>query len=341
MHQPNAPVVDGLIRWLEQEHGGSVALVEPVVSKGEGFDSTVLFVRLAGAALPDPWREPLVLRVKADADRTPEAEREAEVQGWMADRGYPAPRVLRVFAAGELVDVPVQVMERAPGVLLIDRVKARPWRARSLCGQLAEAHVDLHAVPSEGFPAGDDLLEQRLRLPHRVCEELDDDALRRGLEQVETLEPTLRDFPVSVCHGDYHPLNVLVSGAVVTVIDWTDAGLGDRHGDIARTQGLLDLAELAAGNGVERRVLRIVGPWFARTYRRAYERRLGVDPSRIALWMPVQLLHGWAQARALHAGLFDRGDDAVDERIERVPAHLVAELERRFEAAMDEARDLP
>jgi aminoglycoside phosphotransferase (APT) family kinase protein len=337
MHQPHAPAVDALVGWLEGQHGGTVELAEPAVSKGEGFDSDVHLVRLSGATLPERWREPLALRVKAEADRGPEAEREAVIQGWLADRGYPAPRVLRVFAPGELVELPVQVMERAPGVLLVDSLKSRPWRARSLCGRLAGAHAALHALASEGFPVDDDLLERRLRLARGVCTALADDALRRGLEQVEALEPNLRVGAVSVCHGDFHPLNVLVSGSVVTVIDWTDSGLGDRHGDVARTLALLELAELAATSDLERRALRVIGPWLARTYRRAYERALDIDPARVALWMPVQLLHGWAQARALHAGLFDRGGRS-DDRAARVPEALGAELERRFTAALREAR---
>ena len=337
VHQPHAPAVDTLADWLEGEHGGTVELAEPAVSKGEGFDSEVHLVRFSGAMLPAPWREPLALRVKAEADRGPEAVREAAIQGWLADRGYPAPRVLRVFAPGELVDLPVQVMERAPGVLLVDALKSRPWRARSLCGRLASVHAELHTLAPDGFPVDDDLLERRLRLARTVCEALADDALRRGLEQVDDLEPSLRAGPSSVCHGDFHPLNVLVAGSVVTVIDWTDAGIGDRHGDVARTLLLLELAELAASNHLERAVLRMVGPWLARSYRRAYERSLDIDPARVALWTPVQLLHGWAQARALHAGLFDRGD-RPDDRAERVPEALVAELEGRFTAAMGQAR---
>jgi hypothetical protein len=49
----------------------------------------------------------------------------------------------------------------------------------------------------------------------------------------------------------------------------------------------------------------------------------------------VHLLHGWSQARGLHAGLFDR-EGGADNR-SRVPAALVDELERRFDQAIERA----
>jgi aminoglycoside phosphotransferase (APT) family kinase protein len=322
-----------LVRWLSDRYGGGIDVVEPPTSKGEGFDSMVYLLHLAGERLPEEWRRPLVLRVKAGVDRGPEAEREATIQGWLADRGYPAPRVLQVFEAGELLDLPAQVMERAPGSLVLDAIRSAPWRARRLCTELAALHARLHSIPADGFPPTDDLLDRRMRLARTVASELDDVDLRRALERVESRADELRDAPAAICHGDFHPLNVLVAGDSAMVIDWTDAGVGDRHGDIARTLLLFELAAIAASGAVERRVLKVVGPLLARFYRRGYERVLPIDPDRLRLWVPVHLLHGWSQVRALHGGLLDRGEED-DARTGRVPPELLAELRRRFDRAI-------
>lgn len=330
-------VVAALRAWLVEQHGSDVELAEPVDIRGEGFDSTVLFVRLRGAALPPAWTEPLVLRVKADASREDEARREAAVQGWLADRGYPAPRVLCVWGPGELVGLPVQAMERAAGDVILDAVRARPWRAPALVAELARVHTALHELPIDGFPVDVDVLDARLRLTRRVVASGRVPELARPLEQVEALETRLRAAPASICHGDFHPLNVLSTGDRTTVVDWTDAGVGDRHADVARTLALFDLARIAGASRAERAVLSVAGPVLGRLYRRGYERRLPIDPARIRLWLPVQLLHGWAQAAALHAGLLDRddpADDRTDDRADRVPRSLVDELRRRAEAAI-------
>jgi aminoglycoside phosphotransferase (APT) family kinase protein len=330
---PLADEIAALIGWLDARYGRGVALAEPATSKGEGFDSDVYLVRFSGDALPEEWRRPLVLRIKSDGDRLDEARHEAATQAWLANRGYPAPRVLEVFAPGALLDRPAQVMERAPGALMLDSVVSKPWRALRAVRQLASLHVQLHTMPIDDFPVGDDLLDRRLRLPRHAAEELGDESLRAGLDRVMALAPRLRESPPSVCHGDFHPLNVLLDGEHATVIDWTDAGIGDRHGDVARTLVLFDVAAIAASNAGERVALRAAGPRLGKAYRRAYHRALPLDPERVNLWKPVHLLHGWSQALSLHAGMFDRGD-GHDDRHDRVPPKMVAELDRRFHAAI-------
>lgn len=327
MNGPNA--VDALVAWTGQRFGGAVRLVEPPTTNDHGFDSDIHFVHLAGDVLPDEWRRPLVLRVKPDAGRISVARYEAEVHGWLADRGFPAPPVLVVLEPGVVAEGPAQVMTRAPGEMLLDVLRRRPRRGRHLLGQLARLQARLHRLDPQGFPPGEDLLDKRLRLTRLTANMLDHPGLRDGLRRVEDLAGELRDAPEVVCHGDYHPLNVLAAGDSMTVIDWTDAGVGDRHGDFARTLLLFDVAWIVASGRAERLALRGLGPMLARFHRRAYEREAPLDERRLALWTPVHLLHGWSQAVGAHEGVVSGDQD------QRVPFPLVTALERRFQRAVD------
>ncbi len=76
----------------------------------------------------------------------------------------------------------------------------------------------------------------------------------------------------------------------------------------------------------------MIGPQLGRMYLRAYNSRCRVDRERIALWMPVHLLHGWSQVASLRAGRWAGG--AEDDRADRVPDAMVAELRDRFRAAL-------
>lgn len=42
-------------------------------------------------------------------------------------------------------------------------------------------------------------------------------------------------FKSSLCHGDYHLYNLIMSGNNVTIIDWVDSSAGDLRADIYRT----------------------------------------------------------------------------------------------------------
>jgi len=57
----------------------------------------------------------------------------------------------------------------------------------------------------------------------------------------------LSDKSEQLCHGDFHPLNVLFDGEKYWIIDWVDATAGSPYADMCRTYVLLksQVAELA------------------------------------------------------------------------------------------------
>jgi aminoglycoside phosphotransferase (APT) family kinase protein len=136
-----------------------------------------------------------------------------------------------------------------------------------------------------------------------------------------------------VCHGDFHPLNVMVDGASAAVIDWTDAGLGPREADVARTVLLLSVAAVAASGRLERAALTVAGPRLARRYRRRYEQGAPLHERRMASWDALHALHGWAQIEMLHAGRFDAESSSTGNDA-RVPRELAGWLRARVEASL-------
>ena len=296
-----AVVAGALCRWLEARFGGTAVVAEPPEQVPGGRDSRIHLVRFAGDALPGRWRAPLVARVLPDAERYEQGLREASTHDWCADQGVPVPRVLAVAAPGEVLDLPVQVMERVTGTTMAAAMTGRPWTARAEVDRLARLHVVLHRLDGASSPlhrSGASLLDRRLSLVRRVVADRPASALADGLERVDALRGRLEGSAPSVCHGDFHPLNVLVDGPRASVLDWTDAGVGDRHGDVARTALLFRMAAGFAQGTAERVALRGGGPLLARRYLRSYRRLLPLDADRLRLWEPVHLLHAWAQVEA-------------------------------------------
>jgi aminoglycoside phosphotransferase (APT) family kinase protein len=328
-------VAERLRGWVTARFGGQVAVVGQPGSVGAGFDSYIHLVQLAGDELPAPWRDPLVVRLLPSVDRVAQSQREAEVQTWCAGRGYAAPAVLAVLAPDEVFGLPAQVMERAPGTTALDALKARPWRARALVDQLVDLQLRLHALDTSGWPGPAEpaaLVAQRLSLPRRVAVEREDADLAAALQQAERLLPLATSGTAVICHGDFHPLNVVVDGSSASVIDWTDAGMGPREADVSRTLLLFNVAAIAATSSIERIVLRAAGPRLAGRYRRVYEQGAALDPARMRAWEALHALHGWSQILMLHGGGFE-GDSSSDGQRGRVPVELATYLRRRFDAA--------
>jgi aminoglycoside phosphotransferase (APT) family kinase protein len=315
--------------WLEREYGGTVLDAEAPRTIGTGFSTLIDYVWFVGRDLPPEWTGPLVARTHKTVEEAAVARREAAIQDWCVERAYPAPRVIAVFDPGELGDLPVQVMQRGPHATLFDAVKRAPWRAPRLVDRLAALQVRLHALPIEGWPEpdGEGLAERRLRLVRRWLAAHEDADLRAALTRVEPLLPELDTGPKVACHGDFHPLNVLVDGDESMVIDWTDAALGDRHGDVARTQLLFRLAAvLATSNRAAKALVGASQGWLSKRFLNAYQRVVPLDAERLRKWEAVHLLHGWAQIVEAH--------DAGGELADRVPIELIPWIRERFESAL-------
>jgi aminoglycoside phosphotransferase (APT) family kinase protein len=330
-------VAEAVREWLVAQYGGTVSLAEEPSAVGDGFDNWIHRVRYAGAPLPESLRAPLIARVHPTADRLELAQREAQIHDWCADRKYPAPRVLAIIPPDENDGMLVQLIERFPGDTMFAALVGAPWKAFALLDRLAELQAQLHALPTDGWPApSGSLAERRLALVREVADELHDDDLLRALSQTDRLLPRLETAPAVACHGDFHPLNVLVDGDRAAVIDWTDAGLGDRHGDVARTALLFHVAAIAASKPSERAALRAAGPVLSRRYLRAYAKRAPLERERLWLWEPVQLLHGWSQVAGVQAGIWDNFAED-DARTERVRPELGDWLHARFDKAIERA----
>ena len=252
----------------------------------------------AGERLPPEWQRPLVARTHKTVSEAAVARREAAIQEWCSTHQYPAPRVIALFGPGELVDLPVQVTQRGPDKTLLDAVKRAPWRAPGLVDRLASLQIQLHALPIGDWPEpdGEGLAARRLRLVRRFLSTHENPDLSAALARVETLLPELDAGPRVACHGDFHPLNVLVDGDTSMVVDWTDAALGDRHGDVARTSLLFHFgAALATSNRAAKAAMGASQGLLSRRFLRAYTRWVPLDAGRLRKWEAVHLLHGWAQ----------------------------------------------
>ena len=330
-----AAVAAAVAGWASGRFGGPVEVVGDPSSIGVGFDSYIHRLDLRGASLPADWRVPLIVRLLPTPDRAPQAEREATVQHWCAGKGYAAPRVLAVLEPDDLLGLPTQVMERAPGTTMLDAFSSKPWRARALVDQLAGLALRLHSLPTSEWPEDDrsdtTLVDRRLGLPRRVVAEFDRPELTAALQSADELGRATLDGPAVVCHGDFHPLNVMVDGDHASVIDWTDAGLGPREADVARTLILFHVAAIAAGSRVERVALKLAGPRLARRYHRTYQAGAALDPRRLQVWDLLHAVHGWAQVEMLHAGGFD-GASSAD--VTRVPLSLRDYLRSRVERSL-------
>jgi aminoglycoside phosphotransferase (APT) family kinase protein len=310
--------------WLAGQGYGVVTDGAPPARLSGGVDFWVYGLRFAGPGLPAQWSAPLVARVPAAAARYGILRQDSAAQSWVAARGYPAPEVLTVLGPGEALPLPVQVMARAPGVPLI--AAARGSGFLELLGRLGAAHAELHQLgrpPADADPGP--VPDNWLRLTRRLNQSGDFEQLAAALRAIEVARDRLDVADPVLCHGDFHPGNVLTApgASALHVIDWTNAGVGDRHGDIARTLLWFEIAMVAAPRRASRVLMRVSRRWLQRAYLNGYRRVLPVDLERVQLWRPVTLLAIWSAAETSQRGFLGQE--------QRLPASLLGWAAREFE----------
>jgi aminoglycoside phosphotransferase (APT) family kinase protein len=302
---------------LAGKFSGEVTDVEVPVRVTGGFDFWIYGLHFGGAGLPAQWTAPLIARIPAAAERFVLLEQECRVQDWVAAHGYPAPPLLELLAPGELFDSPVQVMQRVAGTRMDDAIMAAPSRIPGLAGQLAASQAALHRLPvPEWARAGPEwpLADKQLLLARYLVAQGLRGPVAEALERAERIVPLLEVPQPVICHGDFHPRNLLVDTDTVWVIDWTNAGIGDRHGDIARTEWLFRFAAVAITGETGRAVNQAL-PALSRNYLSSYRRELPIDATRLRLWMPLQNLSAWAMAVAGEQGFYGPSPAGNDSRI--------------------------
>jgi hypothetical protein len=171
------------------------------------------------------------------------------------------------------------VLELLDGPDMLSLLQRQPWRVLGLAHALAGAHLAVHQAE-----APVDLPEVRqvlaARINHAVMPfRLRDYAMRvlDGLPDGDRL-----------CHGDFHPGNVLLAAGRVAVIDWPGAARGTPEADHARTRLLLRWADPLPGTSPVFRALITAGrSMFAHGYARAYRRGASQPLRRSDSWLIV------------------------------------------------------
>ena len=301
-----------LLAHLRRElHAPALAYAEPPAAISGGYDTRIFGFRLAGG--PAEWSGPLILRVLNPAHDPARALRERATQNALAGLGSPVPRVLTACVDRAPLGAGFMVMDRAAGRPLLDA------RRPGVAWTLAETHARLHALNPEpvlralddegraagwGFDRDTVSFEGHLASLDRRIREAGLAGLAGGMRWLLGAGPGASG-PRVICHGDFHPQNVLaVDGRVTAVLDWPNMVVAAPEYDVASTRVILTQTPvalfpvpaalrplLAAG----RRIL-------VARYLAVYRKRRALDRARLPYFEAAACMRGLVRVAAARAG---------------------------------------
>jgi Ser/Thr protein kinase RdoA (MazF antagonist) len=220
------------------------------------------------------WEGGTILRLLRDPQAQRQNQWQAAAMEAARSRGVRVPAIHEVTT---VLDRPGLVMERIDGPDLLTLIGKRPWtvfRVGRICG---EVHAQMHSVKAPSvIPPLRARLKQRIESLTRLPEHL----ARFALDALDSLPDG-----DSLCHGDFHPANILMAGETPVVIDWTGATRGDATADYVRTWLTLRMGEPPPGTSIFLRLMSLVGRnLLTSAYVRSYRRERPLDMGLVSRW---------------------------------------------------------
>jgi len=221
------------------------------------------------------WKDNQVLKLFLDWCPAHWIEHEAQTTRAVHKAGLPVPAVEGMMEVEGRLGI---VFERIDGPSMLGLLTSKPWKLFRRARTLAELHAGMHSREVPELPS------QRRGLER--------DIQRAGALPTPTKEVVLKvlgQLPEgsAVCHGDFHPDNIIMSSRGPIIIDWMAAKQGNPLADVARTCLLLRLGEPLPGTP-RRWLINWVRGLFHSIYLRAYLQLRPASRQQIAAWqLPV------------------------------------------------------
>jgi aminoglycoside phosphotransferase (APT) family kinase protein len=155
------------------------------------------------------------------------AFREAAALALAQSLGLPVPAVKAVQQIGDRWGV---IMERAEGPVFTEADQRDPDRVTAYLAEMVKLHMRVHS--HAGGRLGS--MKGRLQANIRAATNLGKARQRRLLDRLATLPDGDR-----LCHGDFHPRNIIGPLGQELLVDWLDACCGEPAADVCRSYVLM------------------------------------------------------------------------------------------------------
>ena len=203
------------------------------------------------------WGSRVVKLYKSTAAK-PAAFREAAIHAAVEAMGLPVPKVWSVQQIGDRWGV---VFDRVRQASFAEQMLSNSGEIPRYLECTVRLHMRIHSH------LGIQLADLRVRLADNIAGTalLDERRKRDLLDTIAHMPDGDR-----LCHGDFHPMNILGDPSQPTIIDWPDARRGDPAADVCRSYLLMKFhaAEIAT------------------TYLDAYCRAAGMWRQAVLNWLP-------------------------------------------------------
>jgi Ser/Thr protein kinase RdoA (MazF antagonist) len=222
-----------------------------------------------------PYGEGKVLKLFFSTTPQEWIDKEVDIGQYIQATELPVPKVYERVRTNDREGV---VYERIEGPSLLNELAVKPWNVARYARMLAELHGQVHKVQ-----APKNLETQRAWATGGIpdSEKISKELKANVLQLLESLPDGNQ-----LCHGDFHPGNIIITQRGPVIIDWMTVSKGVASGDMARTLTILEVAKAPEGTPL-RWLLEWVRKLFLTTYLKKYLQLSPTTKSSLTAWQAV------------------------------------------------------
>lgn len=202
-----------------------------------------------------------------------EAKAEAEKADFAYRQKLPTPKVIDVVS---IMDRQGIIFERCSGITIGEHIRKHPEEQESMAKVIANLQAQIHRCFGGGLTPTDERMQNKLDFASHInC------TVKIELKKALSKQPKSN----SLCHGDFHPENILLTKDGPMIIDWVEATKGPAVADFARTYLLISTSSPSSGTKAE--LYREAKNKFLSVYKESYLKRNPIAESDIETWIPL------------------------------------------------------
>jgi uncharacterized protein (TIGR02172 family) len=169
------------------------------------------------------WDSDKVLKLYYDWYPKDWIENEAQIGCLVYKAGISAPAIYDVVDIENRKGI---IFDRINGKTIFKLIESKPWKIVEFAKCMAKLHTKIHDCKVAKLPS------QNERFTHIIknSSKIDDKTKNHIINYLKKLPGGS-----SLCHGDFHPDNIIASNKKLVAIDWVNTYKGNFCGDIART----------------------------------------------------------------------------------------------------------
>jgi tRNA A-37 threonylcarbamoyl transferase component Bud32 len=188
--------------------------------------------------------------------------------------------VPEIYDYAEIEGRSAQIMQNINGNDMLEYLEHHPFCMNKLVKKLADMHTEVLNIEADSR-----MNTIKDKINYFLSRSLPTD--KKLADFVIKLLEELPDKS-NVCHGDFHPGNILMQNGKYYIIDWSGAYIGDSLSDIAHSYLIMKLVPFMPGHRkVQHAFIRFAGSLMAKSYLKQMSELKSFDFELFSKWTVV------------------------------------------------------